>query len=101
MTRLACLSLALVSIVPASAGAAAETGQYRAELVAPSASARLIVRDTVWHCDGDACVAPAGTSRPAVICSALVRQAGALRSFALDGKALDGDALEKCNARAR
>jgi hypothetical protein len=30
-----------------------------------------------------------------------VREVGALRSFAVEGRALDAEALEKCNARAR
>jgi hypothetical protein len=85
----------------ASPATAAESPQYRAELAAPANADRLVVRDIVWRCGGDTCVAPAGNSRPAVTCAALARQAGALRSFTVEGRAIPADALEKCNARAR
>ena len=51
--------------------------------------------------DGGTCVAPKSSSRPAVVCAALVRETGAVRSFTVDGQALAAEQLEKCNARAR
>jgi hypothetical protein len=104
MTRFsaAALFLAPLCLFP-TASVAANNGQapFRAELATPSGQPRLVVRDMVWRCDGGICVAPKGSSRPAVVCAALVREAGALRSFTVDGDALPADQLEKCNARAR
>jgi hypothetical protein len=83
-----------------SAFAATEL-QYRAEPATPPAAARLIVKDLVWKCGPAGCVAGKSNSRPAIDCSALVREVGPLKSFAVAGRALDSAALEKCNARAR
>jgi hypothetical protein len=105
MTRLPILAALILPLLAVAApAAAAETGgstQYRAELGAPTAPERIIVRDTLWHCGGGACVAPKGNSRPAVVCAALARETGPLRSFAAEGRTLSGEELEKCNARAR
>ncbi|HYI41702.1 MAG TPA: hypothetical protein VE053_15445 [Allosphingosinicella sp.] len=75
--------------------------QYRAEPATPLAASRLIIKEIVWKCGAGGCVAPQGNSRLAIDCSALVRQVGSLRSFVVNGVALDPAALEKCNARAR
>ena len=75
--------------------------QYRAEPANPPAAARLIVKEIVWKCGAGGCVAPQGNSRPAVDCSALAREVGTLRSFAVGGQPLDSAALGKCNAKAR
>jgi hypothetical protein len=104
MTRFSALAAIVSASFPAAGTAVAANGlplEYRAELAAPAPAARLIVRDVVWRCDGAACVAPAANSRPALVCAALARQAGALRSFAVEGRALAAEELEKCNARAR
>jgi hypothetical protein len=80
---------------------AAPGGQYRAEPANPPAAARLIVKDIVWRCGAGGCVAPRSNSRPAIDCSALAHEIGTLRSFTVEGQAIDPAALEKCNARAR
>ena len=80
---------------------AASGNHYRAEPATPPAASRLIVRDIVWRCGAGGCVAPRSNSRPAIDCSALAHELGTLRSFAVEGQALDSAALEKCNARAR
>jgi hypothetical protein len=80
---------------------AAPAGQYRAEPASPPAASRLIVKDIVWRCGAAGCVAPRSNSRPAIDCSALAHEIGTLRSFVVEGQALDAAALEKCNARAR
>ena len=100
MARFPSLLAAAIAIVAAAAPAAA-ANQYRAELAAPTAPQRVIVRDVVWSCAGDSCVAQQTTSRPATDCSALAGHVGALKSFSVAGQALAADALEKCNARAR
>ena len=80
---------------------AAPGGQYRAEPASPPAASRLIVKDIVWRCGAGGCVAPRSNSRPAIDCSALAHEIGTLRSFTVEGQAIDPTALEKCNARAR
>lgn len=80
---------------------AAPGGQYRAEPAAPPAASRLIVKDIVWRCGAGGCVAPRSNSRPVIDCSALAHEIGTLRSFTVEGQAIDPAALEKCNARAR
>ena len=80
---------------------AAGGAHYRAEPANPPAAARLIVKDLIWKCGSGGCVAPRSNSRPAIDCSALAHEVGTLRSFTVQGQALDPAALEKCNARAR
>ena len=80
---------------------AAPGGQYRAEPANPPTAARMVVKDIVWRCGAGGCVAPRSNSRPAIDCSALAHELGTLRSFTVEGQALDPAALEKCNARAR
>ena len=82
-------------------GTALAGTRYRAEPAAPPAAGRIIAKDVVWKCGAAGCVAPQGHSRPAVDCSALVREVGTLRSFTVGGQPLDAAALGKCNARAR
>jgi hypothetical protein len=80
---------------------AAPGGQYRADPANPPAASRLIVKDIVWRCGAAGCVAPRSNSRPAIDCSALAHEVGTLRSFTVEGQALEPAALEKCNSRAR
>jgi hypothetical protein len=100
VSRIQALLLPLLALAAAPAGASAPS-EYRAELAAPAPADRIVVRDTVWHCAGDSCVAAAGNSRPAIACAALAKTAGALRSFSVEGRAIATAELEKCNARAR
>jgi hypothetical protein len=86
---------------PAMAAGASSGAYYRAQPAAAPPAAQLVVRDLVWNCGADGCVAGRSTSRAATDCSALARQVGALRSFTVEGRALAPDELEKCNARAR
>ena len=95
MVRYALLSLAFLSSPALAAGFQART------TTAPS-SARFVARDSIWRCAETVCVSTNATStRPAIVCSALVRQVGALRGFAVDGRPFDPRQLENCNARAR
>jgi hypothetical protein len=75
--------------------------QYRAEPAVTPAADRLVIKDIVWKCGAAGCVARQGNSRAAIDCSALAREVGTLRSFAVGGQPLDSAALGKCNARAR
>ncbi len=95
MLRFTVLSLALVSAPAFAAGFQAETGTQPAQ-------ARFVARDSIWRCAGNACVSTNQTAtRPAIVCAALARQVGALRSFAVDGRAFGAEELQACNARAR
>ena len=86
-------------------GSAAYAQPARTFYVAVPATApavgRAVARDILWTCDGSACAAGQGTSRPAVICQAASRELGALNSFRAGAETFDTAALEKCNARAR
>ena len=97
---LSACSLAFLSI-GAAAPAIAAGPHYRAELAAPASSNRVVTRDLIWRCADDGCVAGKSNSRPATDCAALAREAGALRSFTVAGKALSAADLEKCNAKAK
>jgi hypothetical protein len=89
---------ALAAAVPAQAA----TSHYSAELAqARPAAERMVANDIAWRCAGAGCVAGRSDSRPLTDCMALARQAGALKSFAVEGAALPPDQLEKCNAAAR
>ena len=104
MTRQIASSLLAFLLTASLFGGSALAGpgaQYRAEPAKAPAAARLIVKDVVWKCGPSGCVAPRGNSRPAIDCSALAHEIGTLRSFSVEGQALDPAALEKCNARAR
>src|SRR4051794_33584216 len=91
-----------VAALFAAASAQAAAPHYSAELAqAKPAAGRMVVHDIAWRCAGAACVAGRSDSRPLTDCMALARQAGALKSFAVEGAALPPGELEKCNAAAR
>jgi hypothetical protein len=96
MFRAAILSLAVLS-APALAA-----GPFQAEPQAPPAQQRFVARDSIWRCGEAGCVSTNPTStRPAIVCSALARQVGALRSFSSEGRAFAAEQLENCNRSAR
>jgi hypothetical protein len=84
-----------------AAGPGVSAAHYRAQPLSPPQTARLIVNDLVWKCGPAGCVTGKSNSRPATDCAALVREIGAVRSFAVAGRSLAAEELEKCNARAR
>ncbi|MBA3940396.1 MAG: hypothetical protein C0520_04205 [Sphingopyxis sp.] len=86
-------SVGLASTAASAAGGA----YYRAELSAPAPKGRFVSRGVVWICEGASCSAPRGTSRPAIMCAALVKEAGTVASFAADGKPLEAAELARCN----
>ena len=83
------------------AGAAPGGAYYRAELAGPAPEARFVARDVVLACKGAECIARQGTSRPLVMCSSLAKASGQVVSFTAGGKALDADALARCNAAVK
>ncbi|MEQ8742221.1 CC_3452 family protein [Parasphingorhabdus sp.] len=70
---------------------------YTAELQAPVAAAKEIIKDTVIHCDGTECIGGQSSSAPRTICAKIVDEFGPVASFAYKGKAFDAEALAKCN----
>ena len=95
MLRFAILSLALLPVPALAAG-------FQAETSARPAQARFVARDSIWRCTENNCVSTNETAtRPAIVCAALVRQVGALRSFSANGRAFGAEELQACNARAR
>ena len=92
----ACALATAVSAAPALAAP-----HYRAAPAAPPPAERLIVRDLMWRCGNGECTTGPSNSRPAVVCAALVRKVGTLRSFIVQGKEMGPRELQKCNARAR
>ena len=94
------LRYAILSLAAFSAPAAANP--FQAETNTPPRQERFVARDSIWRCAGSACVSTNRTStRPAVVCSALARQVGALKSFAVAGRAFAAEELQTCNGRAR
>ena len=100
LTHIASFVLALLVALTAFSGTtatAAGPAYYRAELTAPPAKDRFVAGDLAWNCQGTTCTAAKGTSRPAKVCSAVAKQAGAVTAFRTDGAELDAAALAKCN----
>jgi hypothetical protein len=94
MLRFALLSLTLVS-TPALAG------YFDAQPVTRPAQERFVARDNAWRCGEAGCSSARTETRPALVCSSLVRQIGPLRSFSVAGRPFDPAALEACNGRQR
>ena len=74
---------------------------YRAEPAAQPAQLRFVARDNIWRCGEAGCTSTRTATRPAIVCSALAREVGALRSFSVEGRAFGADELENCNRRGR
>ncbi|MDO9368686.1 MAG: hypothetical protein Q7T68_08970 [Sphingopyxis sp.] len=91
-------SVAIGGLALSSTAATAAGGTYyRAELASPASDARFVARDVVWACKGASCIAGQGTSRPLIMCSALVKAAGPVVSFVAGDKALEAEDLARCN----
>jgi hypothetical protein len=86
---------ALPAVATAAGGA-----YYRAELANPAPKGKFVARGVVWSCEGTNCVGARGTSRPLMMCASLVREAGEVKGFVADGKALEAEDLARCNGAA-
>ena len=95
MVRSILLSLAFIS-APALAHA-----HYTAQPETRPAQQRILARDNIWRCTDTLCTSARTTTRPAIVCSTLVREIGQLRSFSAAGRAFSAEELEACNSRAR
>ena len=94
LTAAAFLAASLTSVASSAA-------TYSAKPIAPVAAKRIIVRDIVWSCGPDACQGATDNGRPILLCQGLAKTAGALESFIVNGRALAGAELDKCNSAAR
>jgi len=79
---------------------AAGSAYYRAELANPAPKGKFVARGIVWSCEGTNCVGARGTSRPQMMCAGLAKEAGAVKGFIADGKALEAEDLARCNGAA-
>ena len=94
MFRTAFVALAMVS-APALAAP-----HYQAEPAAKPEQTRFVAKDVVWRCGDSGCSGAKSNSRPAIVCAALAKEIGPLRSFSAGGQALASGELDRCNARA-
>jgi len=93
--RIALISLAFVA-TPALA-----QGHFSAQPETRPTQQRLLARDNIWRCGEAVCTSPRTATRPAIVCSTLARQVGALRSFSVAGRPFAAEELAVCNSRAR
>lgn len=69
-----------------------------AQLAEPAQDKRIVAGNTLWSCNGTACITRDGGSRPMRLCRDLKRKAGTVTAFTVNGLALDSEALARCNA---
>jgi hypothetical protein len=93
------LRTALISLAFASTPAFAQA-HFQAQPEARPTQQRVLARDNIWRCGDTLCTSPRTTTRPAIVCSTLVRQIGQLRSFSVAGAPFNAEQLAACNARA-
>ena len=90
--------LALSAIALGAAPVPAAT--YSAKTASP-APAKIAARDILWACGADSCTGVTQNSRPLVLCQGLAKKVGPIQSFAVDGREISGDELNRCNASAK
>jgi len=91
---------ALLCLVFVSAPALAQA-HFVAQPQTRPAQQRILARDNIWRCGDTLCTSARTATRPAIVCSTLVREVGQLRSFSAGGQSFGAEALEACNRRAR
>jgi hypothetical protein len=94
-------STMIAATADAQGTSAAPGGYYVAQPAAQPAKPRLITRSTPWARQGATYIAARAPERDGVLCKLVVKQAGALTAFTVDGKSYDAEQLAKCNAYAR
>jgi hypothetical protein len=99
LSMLAAILISSITLMTTTA-TAATTPYYSADLVAPASDSKVIIRGTLWKCEGDSCVAAKAGSRPQIICATLVREVGRLDAFSVGGTPISQEELDACNAKA-
>ena len=89
------------TVIAGTAHAQAPAGYYVAVPAATPAKSTVVTNSTAWQRQGNAYVAARAPERDAVLCDLVARNAGALSSFTVAGRAYDADALAKCNVHAK
>jgi len=87
-----------VATAPAPANAF-DGHYYRAEFNQPVEAGTEVIRGTAWACKGNVCVANKGTSRPVIMCQRLAKKMGDVATFTVEGEALEGKKLAKCQGK--
>jgi hypothetical protein len=95
MFRAALIPLAFLA-APAFAA-----GHFDAQPLVRPAHERFVAGDNAWRCGEAGCTSARSSTRPALVCASLAREAGALRSFSVQGRAFSDEQLAACNGRAR
>jgi hypothetical protein len=93
------LAMAMMA-APGMGTVQAAEGGYAATLETAMPGGRLVAHGLLWRCDGARCTAPAGNSRPLIVCQALANTAGRVTSFTNGAIALDAEQLARCNGPA-
>ena len=78
--------------------------EYSATLAQPVAAEKeYVANGNIWRCKGETCflISPPVDAASLRSCSALSRQAGALRAYGKVGHVLSAEDLTKCNEHAR
>lgn len=89
----------LLALVMTGSEARAARAGHEALFAAPVDQSRLVVRDLLWQCRDRQCIAAnESDSRPVIVCMALARAVGPVLAFSTRGKALETQALARCNA---
>ena len=97
----AAASLAASLLLVVAASDANAQGAHYVAVPETAAKPSVITRSTAWTLRGDRYVANRAPERDLILCQLLARDVGPLKSFTAGGAALDGDKLDKCNARAK
>jgi hypothetical protein len=97
MFRPVLLAAAVLAATPALA---AGPGTLVAVPEAQPTRAALVTRSAAWSLRGNAYITRTA-ERPTILCELVARDAGRLSSFSVNGTALAGDALARCNRHAR
>lgn len=103
MIRLPALVVAIACITLLPTVVAAQQGPafYSATPATAPTDAHFVNRNTIWSCDAGICTAAKAADRALFVCERFAKSAGHLTAFSAGDDALDGKALDECNAKAR
>jgi hypothetical protein len=93
----AILSAVTLALAGAPIAHGAPRGGYEASLTAPMPPRQEIVDGVLWKCAGERCAAPAGGSRPVLVCQRIARAFGAVARFVSPAGVLSSEDLSRCN----
>ena len=102
LIALAAFATSATLFVGAGTPAFAGTPAYRlVPATAFAAADKIVARDVLWSCAGNACVANITTSRPEIVCAVAAKKIGQLSAFSANGRDFSVEELAKCNTRAK